>query len=365
MNTQELTKSLSPLQPFMDDPQVVEIMVDSYDHVYIERQSEQGQFEDVTSPFKDEQHLVDVIRETAVSLGRPLGNNELMIDARLPDGSRFNAVLPPLAILGASLTIHKFPARQLTFDDLIGYGSINQPIIDFIRICVEGRLNMIVSGGTNSGKTTFINLITSLIPPNERIVTMEKAAELQPSEALKRVVRLESQPGNANGEGAVSMRDLVTNAIRMRPDRLIVGEMMDGEALDMLHSMNTGHDGSMISMHATGARDVLTRLETMVYMAEPSLPLLQVRQQMASALDLIVHADRLRDGTRKVTRISEVVGMKGDAIILQDIFKFEETGMENGRIIGNFAPTGYIPSFVKKIHAAGVTVPMSLFHTTE
>ncbi len=356
MNTQELTKSLSPLQPFMDDPEITEIMVDRYDRVYVERH---GQFEDVTSPFKDEQQLLDVIRETAVSLGRPLGDDKMM-DARLPDGSRFNAVLPPVAIHGPSLTIRLFRKLSLTFDQLIEYDAISQPIIDFLRACVEGKINIVVSGGTGSGKTTLLNAIIGLIPPNERIVTVESAMELQPPETLKRVVRLESQ-----SDGAISMRDLVVNAMKMRPDRLIIGEIMAGEALDMLHAMNTGHDGGMISMHATGARDVLTRLETMVYMATPSLPLLQVRQHMASAIDLIVHAERLGDGSRKVMRVSEVTGMKGDVIVLQDILKFAETGEENGRIVGNFPPTGYIPTFVKKIHAAGMTVPMSLFHATE
>ena len=362
MNTKETMKALAPLRPFLDDPGVAEILVDSFDKVYVERQ---GQFEDVPSPFRDEQHLINVIRQTAAALGRPLGNGELMVDARLPDGARFNAVIPPVAILGPSLVIRKFPARQLTFAELIGYGSLSQPIVEFLRACVAGRLNIVVSGGTNSGKTTILSLIVGLIPPNERIVTVENAAELRPPETLKRVVRLESQPGNASGEGVVSMRDLVINALRMRPDRLIVGEVRGGEALEVFQAMNTGHDGSMFSMHAGGTHDALARLETMVYMAMPSLPLLQVRQQIASALDLIIHQERLRDGSRKILRVSEVVGMQGDVILLQDIFKFQETGMENGRIVGQHVPTGYIPGFMKKLHAAGVAVPMSLFRRSE
>ncbi len=358
MNAKEINNILAPLQPFLDDPNVTEIMVDGFDNVYVERQ---GQFEDVPSPFHDNQHLLDVIKQTAVALGRPLGDGELMMDGRLPDGARFNAVLPPVAILGPSLVIRKFAARRFTFDDLVHFGSLSQPIVAFLRACVEGRLNIVVSGGTASGKTTVLNIITDLIPPDERIVTVENAAELRPSPTLKRLVRLESQPGGAGGEGIVSMRDLVINAMRMRPDRLIIGEVRAGEAIDVFQALNTGYDGSMFSLHAKGIHDALSRLETMVYMAMPSLPLLQVRQQMASAIDVILHQERLRDGTRKVLRVSEVVGMQGDAILVQDIFRFQETGMEDGRIQGQFLPTGYIPTFIKKLHQAGATVPMSLF----
>ncbi|MCP4362026.1 MAG: CpaF family protein, partial [Chloroflexi bacterium] len=295
MNAKEISKIITPIQPLLDDSSITEIMIDGFDKMYVERQ---GQFEDISSPFRDNQHLLDVIRQTAAALGRPLGDGELMMDGRLPDGSRFNAVLPPVAILGPSLVIRKFSARPFTFADLIGYGSLSQPIIDFLRACVEGRLNMVVSGGTGSGKTTILNIITGLIPPDERIVTVENAAELRPSKTLKRVVRLESQPGNASGEGIVSMRDLVINAMRMRPDRLIIGEVRGSEALEMFQAMNTGYDGSMVTLHANGPRDTLSRLETMVYMAMPSLPLLQVRQQIASAIDLITYQERLPDGTR-------------------------------------------------------------------
>jgi pilus assembly protein CpaF len=254
-----------------------------------------------------------------------------------------------------------FAARALTFDDLVHYGSLSQPIIDFLRACVEGRLNIVVAGGTASGKTTVLNLITGLIPPDERVVTVENAVELRPSPNLKRIVRMESQPGNTSGEGVIGMRDLVINALRMRPDRLIIGEVRASEALDVFEAMNSGHDGSMFSMHAKGIHDALSRLETMVYMAMPSLPLLQVRQRMASAIDLILYQERLRDGSRKVLRVAEVVGMQGDVILVQDIFKFQETGMKDGRILGQFLATGYIPTFIKKMHEAGATVPMSLF----
>jgi pilus assembly protein CpaF len=358
MNEDEITKAIAPLQPFLDTPEISEILIDGYDKVYIERQ---GQFEDVISPFRDNQHLITVIKDTAAALGRKLGDDEFMMDGRLPDGSRFNAVLPPVAILGPSLVIRKFSAQPLSFDDLVRFGSISPSIIEFLRACVLGRLNIVVSGGTGSGKTTVLNIITGLIPSDERIVTVENAAELRPSPTLKRVVRMESQPGNANGEGVVSMRELVINAMRMRPDRLIIGEVRADEAIDVFQALNTGHDGSMITIHANGPRDALDRLETMVYMAMPSLPLLQVRRQIASAVDLITYQERLRDGTRKVLRVSEVVGMQGDVILVQDIFKFQETGMVDGRIQGQFLPTGTIPTFLKKIHASGVTVPMSLF----
>ncbi len=358
MNDEKTIPSLAPLQALIDDPDIVEIMVDSYDKVYVEKR---GQFEDIPSPFRDNQHLLEVIQETAVAVGRPFGD-ELIMDGRLPNGSRFNAVIPPVAILGPTLVIRKFSARPLTFEQLIKFGSVTESLIEFLRICVDGRLNMVISGGTGSGKTTVLNLVAGLVPPDERIVTVENASELQLPDTLKRVVRLESQAGNASGEGIVSMRDLVINALRMRPDRLIIGEVRGGEALDVFQAMNTGHDGSMFSMHSGGIHDALNRLETMVTMSMPSLPLLMVRQQIASAIDLIMHQERLRDGSRKVIRVAEVVGMQGDMILTQDIFKFQETGVENGRIQGKLMPTGTIPSFVKKLHAVGVEVPMRLFN---
>ena len=362
MNEKEIKDALAPLQPFLDDTTVVEIMVDGFDKVYVERQGEQGQYEDIPSPFRDNRHLLDVIHKTAVALDHKLGEGEFMMDVRLPDGARFNVVLPPIAILGPSLVIRKFSARQLTVEDLIRYGSINQMLVDFLQMCINGRLNIVISGGTNSGKTSLLNIVTGLIPPNERIVTVENAAELRPPKALKRIVRLESQPGNASGKGIVTMRDLVTNAMRMRADRIIVGEIRSGEALNILSAMNTGHEGSMFAIHANSPRDALARLETMVYLAMSSQPLLQVRQQMASALDLIVQAERLRDGSRKVVRVSEAAGMQGDVIMVRDIFKFEETEEINGRIQGTLAATGYIPTFVKKMHMLGITVPMDMFN---
>lgn len=358
MNAKNIMNALSPVQTYLDDPQISEIMVDGYDQVYVERR---GRFEDVPPLFENEAQLTGFIKELLDALERSPDANKLMIDSRLPDGSRVNIVLPPVAILGPSLVIRKFSARPLSFDDLIRFGSLNENLIEFFKACILGRLNIVMAGGTGSGKTTVLNLLTGLIPPEERIVTVENAAELQPPQSLKRVVRLESQVGDAEGKGQVTMRDLVQNALRMRPDRLIIGEVRAGEAIDVIQAMNTGHDGSMFAIHAGNPRDVLARLEGMVAMALPSLPLLQVRQQMASAFDLIIYQERLRDGSRKVMRVSEVVGMQGDVVLLQDIFRFQETGLVDGRIQGQFLPTGTIPSFLKKIHAASVTVPMSLF----
>jgi pilus assembly protein CpaF len=358
MNAKEIMNILSPLQAYLDDPQISEILVDGFDQVYVEKL---GQFEDMPPLFANEAGFMQFIKELATALERDPAANELMFDSRLPDGSRINIVLPPVAILGPSLVIRKFSARPLTFDQLIKYGSLSETLVEFFKVCVQGRLNIVMAGGTGSGKTTVLNLLTGLITPDERIVTVENAAELQPPPTHKRVVRLESQIGNIDGKGRVTMRDLVQNALRMRPDRLIIGEVRGGEAIDVIQAMNTGHDGSMFGMHSGNPRDALARLEGMVAMAMPSLPLLQVRQQMASAFDLIIYQERLRDGSRKVIRVSEVVGMQGDVVLLQDIFRFQETGMANGRIQGQFLATGTIPSFLKKIHAAGVTVPMSMF----
>ncbi|MCP4426454.1 MAG: CpaF family protein [Chloroflexi bacterium] len=347
-----------PLEHAIHTDGVKEILVDRYNKIYIERH---GKFEDLPHQFRDEEHLMEIIRRILTPLGKKVDETNPMVDARLPDGSRVNVVVPPIAIQGPSMVIRMFAGKPLTFEDLVGFGSFSQPIVDFLRACVEGRLNIVVSGGTASGKTTILNLITGLIPPDERVVTVENVVELRPSQTLKRIVRLESQAADPDGSGEVSVRDLVINAMRMRPDRLIIGEVRGSEAIDVFQALNTGYDGSMFSMHAKGIHDALSRLETMVYMAMPSLPLLQVRQQMAAAIDLILYQERLRDGTRKVLRVSEVVGMQGDAILAQDIFKFQETGVEDGRIVGQHIPTGYIPSFIKKIHAANVSVPMSLF----
>ncbi|MCB9418205.1 MAG: CpaF family protein [Ardenticatenaceae bacterium] len=358
MNAEKVMKALSPLKPYMDDPNVSEILIDGYDKIYIE---EMGRFKDLPTPFENEAQLMDFINNVAAALDRQPDESKFMIDSRLPDNSRINIVLPPVAILGPSLVIRRFSVRSFTFEDLIHFGSLNEALVEFFRACVLGRLNIVMAGGTGSGKTAVLNLLTGLIPPNERIVTVENAAELNPPGTHKRVIRLESQPGDAGGKGVVTMRDLVQNALRMRPDRLIIGEVRGGEAIDVIQAMNTGHDGSMFAIHAGNPRDVLARLEGMVAMAMPSLPLLQVRRQMAAAFDLIIYQEWLRDGSRKVMRVSEVVGMQGDEVLLQDIFRFQETGMENGRIQGQFLPTGTIPTFLKKIHASGVAVPMSLF----
>lgn len=358
MNAKNVMNALSPLKPYLDDPTVSEILVDGYDKIYIEQN---GQFKDLPTPFADEAALMSFINGVIAALERSPAEAKFMIDSRLPDNSRINIVLPPVAILGPSLVIRRFSVRSFTFDELVKYHSLDENLVEFFKACVLGRLNIVMAGGTNSGKTTVLNLLTGLIPPDERIVTVENAAELKPPDTLKRVIRLESQVGDASGKGVVSMRDLVQNALRMRPDRLIIGEVRGGEAIDVIQAMNTGHNGSMFGMHAGNPRDALARLEGMVAMAMPSLPLLQVRQQMASAFDLIIHQERLRDGSRKVMRVAEVVGMQGDVVLLQDIFRFQETGMANSRIQGQFLATGTIPSFLKKIHAAGVALPMSLF----
>lgn len=358
MNTKNVMNALSPLKSYMDDSTVSEILVDGYDRLYVEQN---GQFTDLPTPFANEASLMNFINGVIAALERSPEEPKFVIDSRLPDNSRINIVLPPVAILGPSLVIRRFSVRTLTFDELIQYNSLNEALVEFFKACVLGRLNIVMAGDTGSGKTTVLNLLTGLIPPGERIVTVENAAELKPPETHKRVIRLESQPGDASGKGVVSMRDLVQNALRMRPDRLIIGEVRGGEAIDVIQAMNTGHDGSMFGIHAGNPRDVLTRLEGMVAMALPSLPLLQVRQQMAAAFDLIIYQERLRDGSRKVMRVSEVVGMQGDVVLLQDIFRFQETGLENGRIRGQFLPTGTIPTFLKKIHASGVTIPMGMF----
>ena len=329
-----------PLEPLVHDDAVTEILIDRYDRIYVERH---GKFEDIPYHFRDEEHLLAIIHRILTPLGKKVDHENPMVDARLPDGSRVNVVIPPVAINGPSMVIRIFAAKPLTLEDLVRYGSISQPIIDFLETCVKARLNIAVSGGTGSGKTTLLNLIMGLIPQEERIVTVENVTELRPPESHVRMVRLESQAGNIGGEGAISMRDLVINAMRMRPDRLIIGEIRGSEVLEAFQAINTGHDGSMLSIHANSPRDVLTRMEAMASMSTIAVPLLTIRQQLSTGLNIITHQERLPDGTRKVMKVSEVVGMRGDSIEVQDIFVFRRTGMENGRISGNFVATGYIP----------------------
>jgi pilus assembly protein CpaF len=292
-------------------------------------------------------------------LGRRIDESSPLVDARLPDGSRVNAVIRPLALNGPTITIRKFSKKPLTVEDLIRFGSITAEIAEFLRACVISRLNMIISGGTGSGKTTLLNVLSSFIPNDERIVTVENAAELQLRQ--EHVVTLESRPPNIEGKGEITIRDLVVNCLRMRPDRIVVGECRSGEALDMLQAMNTGHDGSLTTAHANSPRDTLARLEVMCLMAGMDLPVRAIREQVASALDAICHEERMRDGSRKIVKVTEVQGMEGDIITMSDIFEYEQTGFENGKVIGRVRPTGLRPKFIDRIEISGIHLPPSVF----
>ena len=300
-----------------------------------------------------------IIERIVAPLGRRIDEGSPMVDARLPDGSRVNAVIPPIAITGPTLTIRLFSKIPLTIENLIEFGSITREAVEFLRACIVARLNVVVSGGTGSGKTTLLNILSNFIPEDERIVTIENAAELQLRQ--EHVVTLESRPPNVEGRGAVTIRDLVINSLRMRPDRIVVGEVRGGEALDMLQAMNTGHDGSLTTAHANSPRDMLARLETMVLMAGMDLPHRAIREQMAAAIDVVVHTERLRDGSRKVVSISEIQGMEGDVITMSEIFRFEQTSIEDGKVIGRLRPTGLRPKFMSKIQEAGIMLPPSIF----
>ncbi|MCO6453521.1 MAG: CpaF family protein, partial [Caldilineales bacterium] len=325
--------------------------------VYIEKD---GKLSLSTVSFADDDHVTRVIERIVRPLGRHIDQASPMVDARLPDGSRVNAIVPPLSLVGPVITIRKFRADPLTIDELIGYGSLSREFADFLQACVAARLNIIVSGGTGSGKTTMLNIVSSFIPANERIVTIEDAAELRLRQP--HVVRLEARPPNAEGKGAIRIRDLFINTLRMRPDRIIVGECRGSEALDMLQAMNTGHEGSLTTIHSNGPRDTLTRLETMVMMAGMELPLIAIRQQVSSALDFIVHISRMRDGSRRVVAAAEVIGMEGDTIIMQEIFRFRQDGVdENGRIRGKLSATGVRPVIYDRLLSAGQRVPVSFF----
>src|SRR3954447_19956934 len=312
---------------------------------------------DVT--FDDDEHVRRIIDRIVAPLGRHVDESSPICDARLPDGSRVNIVLPPVSLVGPTITIRKFAKTPLRIDDLIRFGTTTPELSEFLRACVLARLNIVVSGGTGSGKTTLLNVLSSFIPDDERIVTVEDAAELQLRQ--DHVVRLEARPANIEGKGAITIRDLVINCLRMRPERIIVGECRGREALDMLQAMNTGHDGSLTTGHANTPRDMLARLETMVLMAGMDLPVRAIREQISSAVDVIVQQSRMRDGTRKVTHITEVQGMEGDKIILQDCFLFEQEAFENGRVIGGVKPTGVRPKFMPKIEEAGITLPPTIF----
>jgi len=346
-----------PIQPLLDDPDVSEVMVNGPKRVYVEKK---GKLTKTDVVFENNQEVLKVIDRIILPLGRRVDADSPTVDARLPDGSRVNAVIPPVALDGASITIRKFRKDKLSMEQLVDFGSITTSMAEFLKACVISRLNIIVSGGTGSGKTTLLNVLSSLIPESERIVTIEDAAELQLQQ--EHVVRLETKAANLEGRGQVSIRDLVRNSLRMRPDRIIVGECRGGETLDMLQAMNTGHDGSLTTLHANTPRDALSRTETMVLMAGMDLPVKVIRQQVSAAIDVIVQQSRLKDGSRKVTAITEVAGMEGDTIVLTDIFRFEQTSMTpEGKIIGQLKPTGIRPLFTPRLEAAGFKLPPEVF----
>ncbi|KRE39439.1 pilus assembly protein CpaF [Janibacter sp. Soil728] len=347
-----------PLEPYLRDPDVTEIMVNGPDDIYVERG---GRIHSVPAQFVDDAHLRRTIDKIVSRVGRRVDESSPMVDARLPDGSRVNAVLPPVAIDGSMLTIRKFAAEPFTDDDLIAMGTMSPMVRDFLSACVRGRRNIVISGGTGSGKTTTLNVISGFLPEDERIVTIEDAAELQLHQ--RHVLRMESRPPNIEARGEISIRDLVRNSLRMRPDRIIVGEVRDGAALDMLQAMNTGHDGSLTTIHANSPRDSLSRLETMVLMAGIELPVRAIREQVAGAVDLIVQQSRLKDGSRRIVAITEVIGMEGEIVTLQDLFTFDYAAGrdESGRYRGTMIPTGIRPAFTQDLSDLGVELPMHLF----
>ena len=359
--TQEISDDIlgyGPIEPFLRDGEVSEVMVNGADSIWVERK---GRLTPVKAQFTDEKHLRRTIDKIVSRIGRRVDESSPMVDARLPDGSRVNAVIPPLAVDGSALTIRKFSTDPLTVDDLIKFGSLSAQTAAFLDACVRGRLNIIVSGGTGSGKTTTLNVLSSFIPADERIVTVEDAAELQLKQ--EHVVRLESRPSNIEGKGEVTIRDLVKNCLRMRPDRVIVGEVRDASALDMLQAMNTGHDGSLCTLHSNGPRDTLSRMETMVLMAGMDLPMRAIREQVASAVDLIVHQTRFKDGSRRITHLTEVERMEGDVITLQDVFMYDhKAGFDaEGKAMGSLRATGLRPKFLEKMEHANVSVDPRIF----
>lgn len=347
-----------PIEVLVQDPNYSEIMVNGYDKVYVE---EKGKLKLTDIKFRDEEHLMNIINRIVSNVGRHVDEASPMVDARLADGSRVNAIIPPLSLVGPVLTIRKFGKKPITAQQLLKFGSLTPDMLRFLEACVKGKLNIVVAGGTGSGKTTLLNVLSSYIPEDERIVTIEDAAEVQLKQ--EHVITLEARPANLEGKGAVTIRNLVKNALRMRPDRIIVGEVRSEETLDMLQAMNTGHDGSLTTTHANSPRDTVARLETMVLMSGMELPLKAIRDQISSAIDIIVQQSRLRDGTRKITSITEVVGMEGDVVSMQDIFVYETDGTVDttGKFIGKFRPTGVRPHCIEKIRGNGVTVSNEWF----
>lgn len=343
---------LGPIEPLLENPDITEIMVNGPYSVYVERR---GKLELSDAQFTNNEHVMNVINRIVSSVGRRIDESSPMVDARLSDGSRVNAIIPPLALTGPTVTIRKFSKRPLTVNDLIRFNSVSPKMMSFLEACVKGKTNIIVSGGTGSGKTTLLNVLSSYIPESDRIITIEDAAELQLRQ--NHVITLESRPANIEGVGQITIRDLVRNALRMRPDRIIVGEVRSGETLDMLQAMNTGHDGSLTTAHANSPRDLISRLETMVLMSGMEMPVRAIREQVSSALDLIVHQSRMKDGTRKIVSITEVVGMEGDTITLQELFGYRSSGVDvRGNINGEFIATGVRPGFADKLAASGVIV---------
>jgi pilus assembly protein CpaF len=347
---------LGPLQPLLEDDTITEIMVNGPKNIFVERK---GKLLRARISFESDEHVMRVIDRIVAPLGRRIDESSPYVDARLKDGSRVNAVIRPISLVGPTLTIRKFAKNPITVDNLVDWKTITPEAVEFLRACVIARCNIVVSGGTGSGKTTMLNIVSSFIPSDERILTIENAAELQLRQ--EHVVTLESRPPNIEGKGEVDIRALVINSLRMRPDRVIVGEIRGGEAIDMLQAMNTGHDGSMTTAHSNGPRDTISRLETMSLMAGMDLPVRVIREQISSAVDVIVHQERMRDGTRKITHITEVAGMEGDIITLTDLFVFEQTAITDGKVIGSLRPTGLRPKFMDRIEDSGVQLAPSVF----
>ena len=348
---------LGPLEPLLSDPSISDILVNAHRQVYIERN---GILEPTPIQFRDDQHLMTIIDRIVSAVGRRVDESSPMVDARLPDGSRVNAIIPPLAIDGPALSIRRFGRGRLKADDLVRNNTLTSQMLDLLKGCIQARLNMLISGGTGSGKTTLLNMLSQFISDRERILTIEDAAELQLHQ--RHVVRLETRPPNIEGNGAIRQRQLVINALRMRPDRIIVGEVRGEEALDMLQAMNTGHEGSLTTVHANTPRDALSRMETMVAMANPNLPESAIRRQITSAIDVIAQVSRMSDGTRKVISIAEVTGMEGEIITMQDIFVFQKKGIgPNGQVLGEFMATGIRPKFAERLLVAGFRLPMDMF----
>ena len=352
---------LGPIEVLLKDPTVTEVMVNGPKKIFVKRM---GRLQLTDIQFHDDSHVMNIIERILSPIGRHIDESVPLVDARLEDGSRVNIIIPPLSLVGPCITIRKFATKALSVDNLITFGTLDRKMADFIKACIQARINILVSGGTGSGKTTTLNVLSSFIPENERIVTIEDAAELKLQQ--EHVVTLESRPANIEGNGEITIRDLVKNALRMRPDRIIVGEVRGGEALDMLQAMNTGHDGSLTTAHANNPRDALSRLETMVLMAGFEMPIRAIREQVSSAIELILQQSRLKDGTRKITYITEVQHMEGDVITTQDLFRFEQTGMdENGKLTGHFVSTGMQPGFMDKFQVNGVSLPDDFFMAEE